>query len=751
VSVQTCPNPDDLQLLLTSDLPHERVAELESHLAACPECQQALECLATGGGEWCSELRDLKSSQPTSESAYWPALKRVQVDLNETLLPGTSLNTPRPEAADVVKSAHDLKFLSPPDKPGYIGKIQDFDVLEVIGHGGMGVVLRAFDTCLERFVAIKVLCPILATNDIAHARFCREARAAASISHENVVAIYQVMEIEEANLPLLVMQLVSGESLQQRLDRGSRLSVREIVSLGAQIAAGLAAAHERGLVHRDVKPGNILLEKDGTRVKITDFGLVRAVEDVKLTQTGFVGGTPLYMAPEQARGDAIDHRTDLFSLGAVLYAMASGEPPFSDTSPFLVLQRVTQTPHRPVRELNPEVPGWLADVIDRLLAKKPDDRIQTAAEVAEILQLHHAAMVSSGTVKCVKGANAQRRSSLTYLGVGLAAGALLTAGAMLAANSIWRSGPRGPAAVASGGGDPSASPAVEPLAVLSGNTGPIWTLAHSPSKDELVVGLDDGTFRLWDLKNKSVRATQPAHRAPIFSIAYSQSGNRIATGSDDGTAKVWDAESLDEIASIPLQAAVRTVAFLPGGERIAIGTRTGAVEIYNIEDQEQVISTAGHAGAVIAVAVSPDGKLVASASSDKTVRVWDAATGNERLKLDGNSGGVYSVAFSPDSKSIVAGGWDRKVRLWDVSTGNLLETLEGHQADIWTVAWDGDGKFASAGEDHALKIWQRGEKEPLVTYDGHKGTIYSIVFAPDGKTIASGGRDGAVRIWPMPK
>jgi eukaryotic-like serine/threonine-protein kinase len=179
-------------------------------------------------------------------------------------------------------------------------------------------------------------------NDVARQRFCREARAAASIAHEHVVAMHHVSHSDGKGVPYLVMQLIQGESLESRLATKGRLPVREVLRIGMQTAAGLAAAHAQHLVHRDIKPGNILLEAPGDRVKLTDFGLVRSTEDTKLTQTGYVTGTPMYMAPEQALGQQADERADLFSLGAVLYEMATGQPPFSAPTILGILKKITE-------------------------------------------------------------------------------------------------------------------------------------------------------------------------------------------------------------------------------------------------------------------------------------------------------------------------------------------------------------------------------------------------------------------------
>ena len=222
----------------------------------------------------------------------------------------------------------------------------------------MGIVLKAFDPTLHRAVAIKILAPQLATSSSARQRFAREARAAAAIRNEHVVAIHSVDEWK--GLPYLVMEFIPGSSLQARIDRSAPLDLNSILRIGMQAAKGLAAAHAQGLVHRDIKPSNILLENCVERVKITDFGLARAVDDASLTQSGVVAGTPLFMAPEQARCETIDHRADLFSLGAVLYAMCTGRSPFRASTTLGVLKRVCDDTHRPVRDVNPDVPEWLA-------------------------------------------------------------------------------------------------------------------------------------------------------------------------------------------------------------------------------------------------------------------------------------------------------------------------------------------------------------------------------------------------------
>ncbi len=287
-----------------------------------------------------------------------------------------------------------LSFLSPCDNPGRLGKLGAYEILELIGRGGMGIVLRGLDLKLNRIVAIKALVPEFAANAMSRKRFLREAQAAAAVSHDHVVTIHAVED--EAKVPYLVMECIIGQSLQQKIDRQGALQVTEILRIGMQIALGLTAAHKQGLIHRDIKPANILLENGVERVKITDFGLARAVDDVGITQSGVIAGTPQYMSPEQAMGEPLDQRSDLFSLGSVLYTMCTGRAAFRADSTIAVIRRVCDDAPRPIRELNPEIPEWLVEVVERLLAKNPNDRYQTAAEVANVLEQYLAQIQQLG-------------------------------------------------------------------------------------------------------------------------------------------------------------------------------------------------------------------------------------------------------------------------------------------------------------------------------------------------------------------
>ncbi|MFO0448962.1 MAG: serine/threonine-protein kinase [Pseudomonadota bacterium] len=264
------------------------------------------------------------------------------------------------------------------------GRIGTYEIVGLLGHGGMGVVFKAFDPSLNRYVAIKMLAPMLIPSVVFKQRFLREAQSAAAVVHDNVVGIHAISEWQ--GNPYLVMTFVPGQSLQSRLQHRGHLSLREVLRIGLQIASGLEAAHAQGLIHRDIKPANILLESDVDRVMITDFGIAKAIDDLRFTRTNTLLGTPEYMSPEQARDEELDYRTDLFSLGCVLYEASTGHSPFRSSTPYGAIRKVIDVDPPSVRSLESELPDWFAKMVRRLLSKDKSSRFQTAAEVASLLK-----------------------------------------------------------------------------------------------------------------------------------------------------------------------------------------------------------------------------------------------------------------------------------------------------------------------------------------------------------------------------
>lgn len=373
---KTCPEDDVLLALLHSPASLNPEPELAEHLETCGRCRSRLDefagrapefgCFAQGGG----------AHAPSS-------LQRVIERLNQEAKSAQTGSGAADPSLDMGTDPGRYFFLGPPGRPDSIGTFGGCEILERVGAGGMGIVFKAIDPALSRVVAIKALLPALAASERARVRFLREARAAAAVVHENVVAIHAVGE--ERTIPYFVMHFVHGRSLESRLKEGP-LSLTQILRIGMQTASALAAAHKQGLIHRDIKPGNILLENGVERVKLTDFGLARTVDEPALTRAGVVAGTPEYMSPEQAIGEKLDARSDLFSLGAVLYAMATGSSPFAAKTSYGALKMVCESIPRPVHEINPDLPPWFGELVGRLLEKSPSSRIQTSPEVVELLR-----------------------------------------------------------------------------------------------------------------------------------------------------------------------------------------------------------------------------------------------------------------------------------------------------------------------------------------------------------------------------
>ncbi len=365
-----------LLLILTCDESSHEADHLLERVENCLTCRQRFEELTANQEEWHRARRMLVGFDSTG------AFRSRQ---NST----SNFSESRPDVESHSRNQRwsesmARQLLSPPSHPEMLGRIGRYEVERLIGSGGMGVVFKAIDTELNRPVAIKLLAPYLAGNGAARQRFAREAKAAAAVVHEHVVPIYNVESDGES--PFLVMHYVSGESLQSRIDREGALEVCEILRIGMQVASGLDAAHAQGLVHRDIKPSNILLEQGVERSLITDFGLARSADDVSLTNTGFHAGTPPYMSPEQARGDSVDWRSDLFSLGSMMYAICTGRPPFRAETAYGVLRKITDTEPRSIRELNSQIPEWLEDIVGRLMCKDVAGRLSSADQVSKLLE-----------------------------------------------------------------------------------------------------------------------------------------------------------------------------------------------------------------------------------------------------------------------------------------------------------------------------------------------------------------------------
>lgn len=371
---QSCLDDATANQLVTGTLPCETASETEDHILSCETCLQLVQETVADSDELLSALQVHTNDQAATQSLDHE-VDQVIEHLDQ--LAGTVRTT-----AAALEEIHPL--LAPCDSAQEkgLGRFDQYRIIEIIGAGGMGIVLKAIDDDLNRTVALKIMRPSLAVNEQAKERFRREAMAVAAFEHDHIVTVYQVQQWR--GIPFFTMQLLAGESLRQRLARTEKLSLHETMRITREIATGLEAAHARGLLHRDIKPDNIWLEEPAGRVKILDFGLVHSLESsASLTASGAILGTPEYMAPEQACGEAIDQRCDLFSVGCVLYHMLTGQPPFQGKNVVATLVAVSNAKVSPPHKVTPSVPRAVSDLTMKLLQRQPQRRIDSAKQLSK--------------------------------------------------------------------------------------------------------------------------------------------------------------------------------------------------------------------------------------------------------------------------------------------------------------------------------------------------------------------------------
>jgi eukaryotic-like serine/threonine-protein kinase len=750
---------------------------LAAHLDRCEQCRSSLEALAGDDGLW----RDLRFFLVGEPDLSPPRIRPG----------GHARDEGRPAPDDWDGRRAVLAFLDPPADTRYMGSLGAYQILEVIGRGGMGVVLKASDLALARVVAIKVLAPELSFLGSARLRFAREARSAASVAHDHVVAIHAVDSWK--GLPYLVMQYVPGKSLQARIECDGPLAVREVLRIGMQVASGLAAAHAQGLVHRDIKPANILLENGIERVRITDFGLARAADDASISQSGVAAGTPHYMAPEQARCDPIDSRVDLFGLGGVMYAMCTGHPPFRAGTAMAVLRRVCEDTPSSIRADHPEVPAWLEAIIAKLLAKDPAARFQTAAEVAELLSqcliylerpTDAPPFPREGDHRRFSGLRSRRRAAAVMV-LALVAGLGATeAGGLTGISGFLATVFRGKIAAKKSPAIGSVLEALGPVPVTCRDAvvpWPFWAVgsaSYSPDGTELAFGSADGLVTIWSSHSRRLRAIL-RHPDRVLSVAYSPDGKTIAVAGGDwergtrkGFVRLWDVASGRELATLALGCDIEfAVAFSPDGKTLAWCGRDRIITLWDLDQNRACAICVGHEGTIRALAFHPDGDRMVSAGFDGTLRFWNTATGLEDgkpIRLGGRSSDC--VAVSPDGTALASstgprsddpgwgGPWPGLLQVWDWTTRQERFALKGHRYHILGVSFSPNGKtLASAGghfsDGAEVKLWDLASGREQHSLSGHQWWVECVAFSPDSRFLVSAGgfekNPGEVRVWDL--
>jgi len=655
-----------------------------------------------------------------------------------------------------------------------------YHILEQLGQGGMATVYKAYDTRLEREVAIKVIrkeaFPPEQLDRILK-RFEREALSLARMSHPNIVKVHDFGENNGS--PYLVMEYLPGGTLKQLM--GMPMPFAQAVGLLLPIARALDYSHRREILHRDVKPSNILLNEEGDPL-LSDFGVAKILEEGTgntLTGTGVGLGTPEYMAPEQWIGKAVP-ASDLYSLGVVFYELVTGHKPYTADTPAAVLLKQASDPLPRPKQFIPDLPDEVERVIFKALAKKLEDRYENMAAFAAALEgLVHVQPVTAPfpqppvPTTSRKDPEPERtplqeqvlpaepetvdiqafqidekytirkgRQSRKLWPVFLSVGALF----LIAAVIINKLNTGVPAFHTNS----TASSTVEERVVTE--TPVELTPTKTPVKVTLTaLPLEVAVTQtlVYKLGVPEILYTLTGHTDHVSSVAFSPDGSILASGSSDNTIILWDAGSGEKLHTLVGHPGdVLNVAFSPDGNTLASGSRDWMGILWDVKSGEKLRNLVGHTGDVFLVAFSPNGSIIASGSDDNTIILWDAKSGEKLHTLTGNTSGLDSVAFFPDGSTLASGSYDGTVILWDVKSGEKLRTLSGHQGNVLNIALSPDNStFASSSFDGTIILWDAKSGDKLHTLTGHTMTVTSTAFSPDGSTLASGSWDDTVMLW----
>jgi WD40 repeat protein/tRNA A-37 threonylcarbamoyl transferase component Bud32 len=693
-----------------------------------------------------------------------------------------------------------------PSAEGRARRVGDYELLEQIGEGGMGVIYKARQLSLQRLVALKMIRTDRLASPADVLRFRSEAEVVASLDHPHIVPVYEVGEHQ--GQPFFSMRLIEGGSLAQQLPRLAP-DLRAGVGLLTAVARAVHYAHQRGLLHRDLKPANILVDAQG-RPHVTDFGLAKRLGprsgEASLTQQGVIVGTPNYMAPEQAATKGgVSTATDVYSLGAILYELLTGRPPFRAETPLdTLVQLLEQEPASP-RSLNRRVDRDLETVCLKCLHKEPPKRYQSAEALADDLERWlrgepiQARPVSrrERVLKWVR-----RRPALAALAALLILAVLAGSAGVLwqwqraeeesrratdlaelerrtayaraipLAYAKWRAGNAGPAEQILGECHAELRGwewhylkrlvRVRQLATLEGHTDGVLAVAFSPDGTRLASAGADRVVKVWDQRGGAPRAggalSLRGHAAKVTAVAFSPNGRRLASGSADGAVRVWDAASGEALGTWQGHAAgVTGLAFDPTGRRLAsTGKGKGQLEgELKSWDPTKGRALAGRTcqNLLTAVAFSPDGRRLATAGHDGSVTAWDAATLELIRSFKGQTEPAppwTSVAISADGRWTAAGSSEGLVRVWDTATAQeFFSALTPDQASVAGVGFSGpDGRIlAAATADNTVQGWFTKSGKPAFTLRGHRRAVQAVACSPDGRRLASGSLDRTVRLW----
>jgi WD40 repeat protein/serine/threonine protein kinase len=690
---------------------------------------------------------------------------------------------PVPPPADVTASTptelHATPTAARPDVPGY-------EILEVLGEGGMGIVYKARQVHANRIVALKMIAAEVGPR-ADPARLLLEARAIASLQHPNIVQVFEVGTLGgqdgRAAVPFFSLEYCGGGSLDRKL-AGTPLPGREAATLVETLARAAHAAHQAGIVHRDLKPANVLLSdchfaltesdevnakrqaeaRDDFVAKITDFGLARFVGEAGQTRTGAVMGTPSYMAPEQAQGHRdVGPQADIYALGAILYECLTGRPPFKAVSGLDTLLQVINQEPVPPRQLNPMADRDLETICLKCLEKQPQRRPGSALELAEELRrfLDGKPILSRPVSRAERLARWARRNPLLAAATSLTAlalmGVLVLAVAFAARERRHGNELRD---ALHGARRQLAENSLDRALIENADVEPderlLWLAraleATPPDSYEL-----EQAIRLnlaaWRRALHGLRGSL-AHDAVVQCVAFGPSGRQLLTGCGDGTTRLWDTKD-GQPAGLPRKHPhpVLAVAFADQGRPLALLADEDEGLLVDARTGKPVAGPFRHEAALVAAAFSRDGKRLITGSADLTARVWDVATGRGHGVALKHDTSVIAVALAADGRSALTGTLGRTAQRWSLPEGAPLGPPLVHPEAVTAVAFSADGRlFATGCGDHTARIWDGGTGRLAgspIRHRPDRGAVRCVLFDPTSTHLLTAGSDGTARLWDL--
>lgn len=803
--MSACPPMTTLQRWLADELDDAERVQFVDHIDQCERCKHSLTDLQTA--QACADEPTVLIAGPSNVPFPPPADFLRFLKANNPLVQDNGAEPTGGQEPDT------LHFPGPPTAHGPLGQLESYHFLEQLGCGATGYVYKAFEEGLDRVVAVKFLRPELAASERGRAAFLREGKAAAAVRHPGVVTVHLVGRSDHFALPYLVMEYVEGGSLKHWLQARAKPQPREAVAIVRQAALGLDQAHQCGVIHRDVKPSNLLVGSDG-QIKVGDFGLARVLQTTtagqRLPEGNSIVGTPAYMSPEQIQApDQVDQRSDVYGLGAILYELLTGQPPFQGDLLETLRQVKQEVPVWPL-QLDPTLPYGLAAIAIKCLAKEPSHRYPDAKSLADDLQR----WLDAAPIQARPPSRLSRVSSWCRRNPTLASAWCIAAaaGVALAVVSVLFALHDSDVALRlreeQAHTDAARSEARRWQTVLAlerglalceqgeAEQGMHWltrSLETVPADADDLQQTIRWQLAAWRHEVHTLKTVLP-HGYVVYATAFSSDGRLVLTGGEEHVAKLWDAATGKPKPSIApfLPGSISSLAFGPDEQQVLLGvkgwrailfetatgrilrdfreaadhpplrimacspdTRTlvtvyqdGTAQLWDIPNGLPIRPRQKFPAPIESAAISPDGKLLATGGADCAVRLWETATGKPVGKPLPHQSDIAAISFSPDGRIVLSGSKDHTARLWEVASCQPLGPPLQHKDKVYDVAFHPNGRSVLTGsKDHTARLWDVATGQPIGSAMQHDGIVFAVAFSPDGKLALTAGSDGSARLW----